>query len=160
MSKYHLLGKFLREQPVSEVAMSFAEIERVTGVKLPPKAQFQRAWWSNNPSNNVMTKVWLDAGFRSEQVDLQGKKLVFKRVASVSALAGFTAGTAETNAGGMAEPKKGFVHQPPLEAPKRHPIIGALKGWVVIEPGYDLTEPAMPEWAELIENKYGPEKPK
>ncbi len=29
--------------------MTFSEIEKVTGVKLPPKAQHHRAWWSNNP---------------------------------------------------------------------------------------------------------------
>src|SRR3954471_8614018 len=79
MSKYHLLGKFLQEQANSEVPMSFAEIEQITGVKLPPKAALQRAWWSNNPSNNVMTKIWLDAGFRTEQVDLHAKKLVLNR---------------------------------------------------------------------------------
>src|ERR1051326_4072218 len=84
MSKYDPLGKFLREQKRSEVPMTFAEIERVTGVKLPPKAQQHRAWWSNNPGNNVMTKVWLAAGFRSEQVDMDGKKLVFKRGASAA----------------------------------------------------------------------------
>ncbi|MEA2936481.1 MAG: hypothetical protein QOD74_3127, partial [Variibacter sp.] len=60
--------------------MTFAEIERITGSKLPPKAQHQRAWWSNNPSNNVMTKVWLEAGYETERVDMAGRKLVFRRV--------------------------------------------------------------------------------
>ena len=142
--------------------MTFAEIERVTGAKLPPKAKDHRAWWSNNPGNNVMTKVWLAAGFRSEQVDMEGKKLVFKRVASVTAPTGpfLTVGADTTDGGGMAESKKGFSRPPSEGVTKRHPILGALKGCVVIEPGYDLTQPAMPEWAELIEKKYGPEKPK
>ena len=35
---------------------------------LPPTAQAQRAWWSNNASNNVMTRVWLEAGFRTERL--------------------------------------------------------------------------------------------
>jgi hypothetical protein len=39
-------------------------------------------------------------------------------------------------------------------------MIGALKGWLIIEPGYDLTQPAMPEWPDLLDEKYGPEKPK
>ena len=142
--------------------MTFAEIERVTGAKLPPKAKDHRAWWSNNPANNVMTKVWLAAGFRSERVDLHAKKLVFKRVDSASVPSGAfpTAGVDTTEGGGMAESKKDFSHQSSAGAPRRHPILGALKGCVVIEPGYDLTQPAMPEWAELIEMKYGPEKPK
>ena len=61
--------------------MTFREIEKITGAKLPPKAQHHRAWWSNNPDNNVMTKVWLAAGFESAQVDMEGRKLVFRRVA-------------------------------------------------------------------------------
>jgi len=56
MEKYALLGDFLRRQRALEVTLTFDEIERITGVKLPPKAQHHRAWWSNNPSNNVMTK--------------------------------------------------------------------------------------------------------
>ena len=39
-------------------------------------------------------------------------------------------------------------------------MIGALKGTFTIEPGYDLTQPAMLEWADIIEGKYGPEKRK
>jgi hypothetical protein len=27
-----------------------------------------------------MTKVWLEAGFKTEQVDIEGRKLVFRRV--------------------------------------------------------------------------------
>jgi len=60
--------------------MTFAEIERVTGTKLPEKSQHSRAWWSNNPSNSVLTRVWRDAGFESAEVDMKGRKLVFRRV--------------------------------------------------------------------------------
>ena len=63
MGKYAPLGEFLRAQRASLVRMTFDEIEEVTGAKLPPKAQLHRAWWSNNPSNNVMTKVWLAGRF-------------------------------------------------------------------------------------------------
>jgi len=80
MPKYAPLGDFLRKQRSAQVPMTFAQIERVIGAKLPP-SQYQRAWWSNNPWNNVMTKVWLDAGFVTEQVDVEGRKLVFRRAA-------------------------------------------------------------------------------
>jgi hypothetical protein len=33
----------------------------------------------------------------------------------------------------------------------RHPLIGWMKGTVSIPDGVDLTEPACPEWADLIE---------
>ncbi len=39
--------------------------------------------------------------------------------------------------------------------PKRHPAFGIMKDVTWVAPGVDLTEPAFPEWAELIEEKYG-----
>jgi hypothetical protein len=111
-------------------------------VRLPPKAQHHRAWWSNNPSNNVMTKVWLKAGYESAQVDMTARKLVFRRVVK--------AGEAS---GGFAE----AAPKPYATKDGRHPARGALKGMVHIPPGVDLTEPADPEWADLVDKKYGPE---
>jgi hypothetical protein len=121
--------------------MTFREIEKVTGVKLPPKAQHQRAWWSNNAANNVMTKVWLEAGFESAQVDMEGRKLVFRRIAKASEAKGF------------AEP----APKPYATKDGRHPAWGALKDITFVPPGVDLTEPAFPEWADLLDKKYGPE---
>ena len=62
--------------------MSFDEIERVIRSKLPPSATQHRAWWSNNAQNNVMTKAWKDAGFESEDVDMKGRRVAFRRVRS------------------------------------------------------------------------------
>jgi hypothetical protein len=129
MGKYAPLGAFLRAQPASLVRMTFDEIEEVTGAKLPPKAQLHRAWWSNNPSNNVMTKVWLAAGFETEQVDMAARKLVFRRLGDSSERA--TTAPASKNG-----------------TPKRHPLLGALKGLVQIMPGTDLTNPADPNWGD------------
>src|SRR5215467_1841788 len=124
MTKYAPLGEFLRKQRGSQVSMTFAQIERVIGGKLPASHGY-RAWWSNNPWNNVMTKVWLDAGFVTEQVDIEGRKLVFRRVAQE-----------HTPMGQFEEaPQKQFV-------PGRHPLFGALKGLIRIPSGTDLTQPA------------------
>ncbi|HMK80954.1 MAG TPA: hypothetical protein VK438_14965 [Xanthobacteraceae bacterium] len=138
MGKYEPLGQFLRRQRAREVPLTFREIEKITGVKLPPKAQHHRAWWSNNPDNSVMTKVWLAAGFESAQVDIEGRKLVFRRVAG-------TAASASRPALKPYATKEG-----------RHPIFGALKDITRLVPGVDLTEPADPEWADLADKKYGP----
>ncbi len=139
MSKYDLLGSYLKGQPGAEVPMTFADIERVTGTRLPPSAYRHRPWWSNNASNSVMTKVWLNAGYRAERVDMAGKKLVFKRMAA----------TAQT---GLAEEGRVFDHdkQQSLK-PRRHPAFGSMKGTFTIEPGYDLTSPVYSdrEWKEI-----------
>jgi hypothetical protein len=125
MGKYEPLTDFLQKQPGGEVRMSFAQIERVVGFKLPPVAQRHRAWWSNSPTNNVMTRAWLDAGFRSEQVDMTARKLVFRREKQADAPEAESA-----------------------EKSGRHPLIGWMKGTVTIPEGVDLTEPADPEWGE------------
>lgn len=39
--------------------------------------------------------------------------------------------------------------------PRRHPIFGSMKDVTWIAPGVDLTEPACPEWADIIDEKYG-----
>lgn len=129
MGKYEPLGEFLRGQRTQEVPLTFSEIEKITGAKLPPRAQHHRAWWSNNPSNNVMTKVWLEAGYESTQVDMSARKLVFRRIRKVSA------------------------EKPALSAKKgeHHPIFGALKGSFHIPEGVDLTEPADPDWGKVYE---------
>jgi len=130
-SKYQPLTQHLRTQRAGRVPMSFAEIERVLGTKLPPSAISHRAWWSNNPTNNVMTKAWLEAGFRSEQVDLDGRRLVFKRVATTPRPSSFA-----------ESPSPDFV------AAHRPSLFGWLRG-TVVSTG-DLTEPADPDWARRI----------
>jgi len=141
MSKYDPLGAHLRSQFSDEVPMTFSEIEKITGAKLPPSAKI-RAWWSNNPLNSVLTKVWLDAGFRSARVDMAKRKLVFERV---------------RHARGVAEEPKMFEKSADeISAAKTgpHPMIGALKGTFTIEPGWDLTKPALdPEELKAWEAK-------
>jgi hypothetical protein len=132
-----VLGEYLKRQRGDRVPMTFAEIEKVIKTKLPASAHKHRPWWSNNPNNSVMTKVWLDAGFESAQVDMPARKLVFRRVRKPKA-----EGAAAQSAGG-----KPF-----------HPLYGAMKGLIRVMPGTDLTQPADPEWADRLDAEYGPEK--
>jgi len=147
MGKYDALGAYLRQQFGDEVPMSFAEIERLIGFALPPSAYRHRPWWSNNASNSVMTKVWLDAGFRTAQVDMEAKTLVFKR-----------GGTRFKPPTGMDEGNRMFK---PMQSnageekkSRRSPLFGALKGTFTIEPGWDLTRPSLDpeELAEMEAN--------
>lgn len=135
MSKYSALGDYLKRQRGDLVPMTFAEIEKVTRSKLPASARY-RAWWSNNDFNSVLTKVWRDAGFKSEQVDMNKRKLIFRRVA------GAKAGSETAQAAG----EKPF-----------HLAYGFMKGLVRIMPGTDLTQPADPQWADRLDAEYGPE---
>lgn len=132
MGKYEPLRAFLLAQEREFVPMTFAEIERVIGSDLPKSKNF-RAWWSNNPWNNVMTKEWLEAGYQTESVDVEGEKLVFRRIRKVQHM---------PNAEGFAETQQAEL------ASGREPGFGFMKGLLTIEPGYDLTTPSSELWFE------------
>jgi hypothetical protein len=145
--KYDGLKRFLQSTTVEMLTMTFREIEDVVGAKLPASAHGHPEWWTNNAAGHVQGRAWLDAGFETRQVDMQSRKLVFKRVRNL-----------DGDRGGMSEAERAFKHDDAQGLPGRHPMIGAMKGWLTIEEGYDLTQPAMPEWADLLDEKYGPEK--
>jgi hypothetical protein len=133
MSKYAPLGEFLRFQPQDDVPMRFSEIERLLGFDLPASARRHRAWWSNSAGNSTMTRIWLEVGFETAQVDLETERLVFRRVAAHSTP-------------GFSEPEQSVI---PGREGAEHPIFGAMRGTVQIMPGVDLTEPADPEWGRI-----------
>src|ERR1700730_16492948 len=135
MSKYSPLADFLRAQQRDEVRMTFAEIERIIRSPLPRSHQY-RAWWSNNSFNSVMTKAWLDAGFRSAEVDIQRRRLAFRKIGPRA--------PARSSSATENEVKRAAIS-------KRHPMYGALKGLMRIAPGTDLTDPADPDWSRTSE---------
>lgn len=121
MGRYEPLRAFLVEQPGEHVPVTFQQIEEILGVGLPNSKRYP-AWWSNNPSNNPMTKVWLEAGFVTEQVDVAAGRLTFRRAETASPL-------------GQA-PRAGWIAK--LQA--------KLGGTVQVAPGWDLTNPTGEVW--------------
>lgn len=81
MSKYEPLPQFLASGPGSIQRLSFAEIERILGFKLPKSAYEHEAWWSNNPTGHSHARAWLEAGWRTQDVNLDGRKVTFLRTA-------------------------------------------------------------------------------
>ena len=131
MSKYDNIERHLRQSGSAFVPMTFRQIERILGLPLPPSSRIHRAWWSNNPANNVMTKAWLKAGYRTEAVDLESEKLVFHRIAKKDR------GTGPSQIDTHGEKK-----------PRRNPLFGCLEGVITIPDDLDLTRPADPEWGD------------
>jgi hypothetical protein len=119
MSKYESLAKFLASSNASELVMTFTQLEQILGAPLPTSARTHRPWWANSAHGHVQSKGWLDAGYESQQVDLQGEKLTFKKIESNPA-----------TPSAAAQSKSG-----------RHPLIGWAVGTVKILPGVDLTTP-------------------
>ena len=119
MSKYEPLPQFLSSRSISTCRMSFEQIERVLGFKLPKSAYEHEAWWSNNASGHSHARAWLSAGWRTQDVDLKARKVTFQRDAQATAAQ--------------------------KTAPKRDPW-GCMAGTVTIKPGVDLTAPTGDKW--------------
>lgn len=122
MRKYDPLGTYLKTKSLEQVPMTFAEIEKLIDDRLPASARRHRAWWSNNPSNSVITKVWLDAGYVTANVDLARERLTFRRCRPTV---------------------------PPATAvsPRRAGrLYGCMKGTLTVAEGADLAMPADPDW--------------
>ena len=81
MSKYDPLKHFLETWIINETPMTFAEIEKVLGFRLPDSARKFPAWWSNNTGTHVGVSAWREAGFRTARVDIGSEKVTFVREA-------------------------------------------------------------------------------
>jgi hypothetical protein len=86
MGKYEPLEKFLKGQRAKRWRVAFREIEALLGFKLPRSAFKYPAWWSNDETGHSHAKAWLGAGWRTEEVDLAGRKLTFARADSSQAV--------------------------------------------------------------------------
>ena len=119
--------------------MTFAKIERIVGAKLPPSAFKYRAWWSNNPLNSVITRAWLNAGYKTVNVDMSERKLVFKK---------FSPDTpAEKLSGEWFPSREDRVPETATASSFSFSrIFGSLEGTVTIMPNVDLTLPTGKAW--------------
>ena len=128
-SKYAPLESHLAGSGQVTVPMTFGEIEQVIGTPLPPAALQHRAMWSNNPSNWVMTKAWLAAGYETVQVNMEHRKLVFRKTVRDT-----------------ASPEGGDRSSAPERSGSFATIFGQLRDTVTIAPGTDLTKPIDEDW--------------
>lgn len=118
MGKYEPLSRLLSRRDASRVRVSFVEIEKELGFKLPRSAYEYEAWWSNNETGHSHAKAWLEPGWRTEDIDLLGKKVTFARASAPSS----------------------------ERARRQNDPWGCMVGTVTLMPGTDLTAPAETEW--------------
>lgn len=123
MTKYAPLKTHLTAAGLSQIPMSFKDIEVIISDRLPASARKHRAWWSNNPSNSVITNSWLAAGYKTADVNLEAESVVFVK----------------TNAD----------RPPDRPVSGNNPVLGCMKNTITVPEGVDVAEPAMPEWAEM-----------
>lgn len=66
--KYRGLHQYLKGNNNLEVKLTFEEIEKLIGFKLPASAnKHPEAWWSNNYDHSQAI-AWMDAGYSTDYV--------------------------------------------------------------------------------------------
>lgn len=118
MSKYAPLAQFLKSLDVKRLRMRFDAIERLIGGPLPSSAGRYEAWWSNNDTGHSHARAWVAAGWRTEEVDLAGRQVTFRRAAAPVA----------------------------RKARRKADPWGCMAGTVTIMPGVDVTAPSGERW--------------
>ena len=116
MSKYDALRKHLGASSLTRWRAAFAEVEAVLGFPLPRSAYVYPAWWSNDATGHSHSRAWLDAGWKTEGVDLGAQQVTFRKAEG------------SLKRAGRARVAGGTLH-------------GALKGVIQMVAGTDLTRP-------------------
>lgn len=128
--KYATLRVFLSGQSAPRIRMSFDQVAAAAKVKLPASAYRYPQWWQNDAQHHVQAKAWIEAGYKTENVDVDAQSVEFVRTA--------------TPVRGVREMPETFQHKPNPPY-KVHPAYGALKGTFTIDPDWDLTKPSLDE---------------
>jgi hypothetical protein len=85
MTVYAPMKEFLSAQPIERVRLGFSEVERIIGRPLPKSAGDYQAWWANDPTHS-QAKAWLDAGWRTENLNLGRRTVEFVRIRKPASL--------------------------------------------------------------------------
>lgn len=81
MGKYLPLENYLKNLKANEISLTFKEIEKIIGGKLPPSANKYSQWWEND-KNHVQAKAWLNACWETvnSSETILNLKVKFKKV--------------------------------------------------------------------------------
>lgn len=81
MGKYDPVREFLFTSGRPTVSMSFDELGRLVSGGLPRSAYIYQAWWANEKRPHQPHKqAWGKAGFEVDHLDLNTKRVRFRKV--------------------------------------------------------------------------------
>ncbi len=82
---YEQFTKYLDDIGEDSFSISFGEIEKIIGEKLPESAFQYQAWWSNSDSHPFMREV-LSHNWKSRKLNLERKNIEFYKTSESSLL--------------------------------------------------------------------------
>lgn len=120
LSKYRIFRDYLNQRKAECLRLSFSEIENILGFSLPLSARMHQAWWANDATDGRHSCGWLEAGWATEEVDLTGQKVTFRRT-------GRLAGTQATKVRSVAS--RDVPSTPRTDAPSLPIDLTLRMGW-------------------------------
>ena len=78
-SRYAGIAGYLKGQSGQTAEATFTELEEAIGNSLPASAERHRAWWANT-ERNTQARVWMEEGWRVDQVDFDERKVTFSKM--------------------------------------------------------------------------------
>ena len=81
MSKYFPLSEYLLKSEATRIELTFDEIEKILGFKLPQSAYSYAAWWANKGHNHALT--WTNVGYSVDNINFSIDTVSFLKTTSV-----------------------------------------------------------------------------
>lgn len=78
-SKYYPLFEHLRSADQPEITLTISAIEALIDGVLPATAWRQKAWWSNRSKGALQASAWINAGYHTENINLQQQTITFRK---------------------------------------------------------------------------------
>lgn len=87
-TKYEPLKGYLKFRAAftDSVKLSFAQIDGIIGDNLPMEAYRSENWWANL-TNTAHARAWLEAGWKTSEVNLKEGYVVFRKVEKIQSVA-------------------------------------------------------------------------
>lgn len=80
MTKYSALSQHLSALSINSVSLTFSEIEKIIGDKLPSSAFKHHAWWANeSDGTHTWAHLWQAAGWLKDYIDFERQTVRFRR---------------------------------------------------------------------------------
>ena len=82
MGVYEPISRFLTKTKARSVTLTFEQVESILCRPLPRSAYSHPEWWSNNTKGHSHARSWVEAGWRTREINLKEQSIVFARLKS------------------------------------------------------------------------------
>ena len=110
MTKYNPLSQHFRDLGGQAWHATFEDIERILGFPLPNSARAHQAWWANSADNAPQKSTWLNAGWRTRDLNLSAGHVLFVRQTGAIAVTPHAMRLLPTDAGGASRSPATALH--------------------------------------------------